>query len=281
MFLVIRLRKLIFLILILAFIPAMIIAAHTNNDEKIKVPVIMYHSILKSNPQSSKYIVSPEQLENDLKYLKDNGYTTVTVSDLIGYVYNDKPLPQKPIILTFDDGHYNNYYYAYPLMKKYNMKMIISVVGEYSQQFSENDGSNTNYSYLTWDEIAELQKSGYVEIQNHTYCMHSLNSTRIGCMKTADESVEQYQDFLYEDLSKLQTKMEETTGIAPTAFTYPFGKVCEYSYDVIKKLGFKASFSCNEGISEITKDPESMYLLKRYIRPPYTDSKEYFDKILQ
>ena len=240
----------------------------------------MYHSILKNNPDTSKYIVNPALLEKDLAYLKENGFTAITVKDLTDYVYNHKPLPEKPIMLTFDDGHYNNYHYAYPLMKKYNMKMVISVVGEYTEQFSKADSSNPNYSYLTWQQLEELHKSGYAEIQNHTYSMHTISSTRTGCMKSKGETIEDYQKLLYDDLSLLQNTLKNKTGIAPTAFTYPFGKISKYSYDIIKNLGFKASFSCEEGVSEISKDPQSLYLLKRFIRPPHTEPTEYFDRIL-
>ena len=280
MFLVVKFKKIaIYLLVVILTLPAVKLVAE-NKDDSVKVPIIMYHSILKHNPSNSGYIVSPEMLESDLLYLKNNGYTTVTVADLINYVYNNIPLPEKPIMLTFDDGHYNNLYYAYPLMKKYNMKMIISVVGDYTEQFSESDSSNPNYSYLTWNEIKELQSSGYVEIQNHTYSMHSIDANRSGCMKNKSETKEQYQQILYADLSKLQLKLQQETGTAPTAFTYPFGKVCTPSYDVVKKL-FKASFSCREGVSEITKNPECLYLLKRCIRPPDKSTTDYFDSILQ
>lgn len=279
MYLVVKLRNIIAYICITALLLCAAIAGHTK-EQAVKVPIIMYHSILKSNPQNSNYIVSPRILENDLAYLQKNGYTAITVNDLIDYVYNGGTLPEKPIMLTFDDGHYNNYFYAYPLMEKYNMKMVISVVGEYTDAFTENDDSNPNYSYLTWSQIEELQKSGYAEIQNHTYSMHSVNSKRSGCMINYGESVEEYQEKLYEDLSKMQNKLKQASGVDAYAFTYPFGKVCDYSFDVIKKLGFKASFSCAEGISEITLNPECLYMLKRYIRPPYTSSEEYFNRIL-
>ncbi len=279
MFFIFKLRKLIGLIIVLTLSLFLITIAYTT-DEKIKVPIIMYHSILKNNPDNSNYIVSPDLLEKDLVYLKENGFTAITVKDLTDYVYNNKPLPEKPIMLTFDDGHYNNYYYAYPLMKKYNMKMVISVVGEYTEQFSKADPSNPNYSYLTWHQLAEFQNSGYAEIQNHTYSMHNISQSRMGCMKSNEETVYEYQKLLYDDLNLLQTTLKSKTGTSPTAFTYPFGKISKHSYDIIKNLGFKASFSCEEGVAEITKDPQSLYLLKRFIRPPYTKTTDYFDKIL-
>lgn len=278
-FFVIKLKKIIVYLLTVTLVLCLCTTGHTK-DHKVKVPIIMYHSILKSNPQNSNYIVNPSTLESDLIYLKHNGYETITVKDLTAYVYDGKPLPKKPVMLTFDDGHYNNMYYAYPLMKKYNMKMVISVVGEYTDKFSDGEHSNPNYSYLTWEQIAELQNSGYVEIQNHTYAMHSITKERAGSMKAKYETKKQYQNELSKDLLKLQNKLKETTGTSPTAFTYPFGKISNDSAEIVKSLGFKASFSCAEGISEISKNPESLYMLKRYIRPPNIDSKEYFDKIL-
>lgn len=142
----------------------------------VKVPIIMYHSILKS--KSGDYIVSPETFEEDLQYIKEKGYTTIVISDLIEYVYNNTPLPEKPIIITFDDGYYNNYGYAIPLLKKHDMKAVISIVGEYTDTFSKTDEANLNYGYLRWIDIAKLVDEDTVEFQNHTYNLHKILNGR-------------------------------------------------------------------------------------------------------
>lgn len=282
MFFTVKLKNLILTFCILALLSGLTaVFASTQNSDCIKLPVLMYHSILKNNSESPKYVVTPSQLESDLKYLKENGYTAVTVEDLTAYVYDGKSLPDKPIMLTFDDGYYNNYYYALPLMKKYDMKMVISVVGKYTDTYSEGSDSNPNYSYLTWDQIKEMQKSGYVEFQNHTYNLHSIGAARNGCKKNRGESIEEYRKILIDDIGGMQKKMKMETGIVPAAFTYPFGGASEASFDVIKEMGFKASFSCSEGINEITHDKECLYMIKRFIRPSGLSSEKYFGKILK
>ena len=85
----------------------------TADTDSVKLPVIMYHSLLKDEKLQNDYTVSPTLFENDLKYLTENGYTTVVVNDLTDYVYGKKSLPEKCIMLTFDDGYYNNYYYDF------------------------------------------------------------------------------------------------------------------------------------------------------------------------
>lgn len=89
----------------------------TADTDSVKLPVIMYHSLLKDEKLQNDYTVSPTLFENDLKYLAENGYTTVVVKDLTDYAYGKKSLPEKCIMLTFDDGYYNNYYYALPLLE--------------------------------------------------------------------------------------------------------------------------------------------------------------------
>ena len=278
MFITVKLRNTACILVtsILLFCISFAFASNTQKQTKIRVPIIMYHSILKDNSASQKYIVTPAQLENDLKYIKSHGYETISMSDLISYVYDNKPLPEKPIILTFDDGYYNNLYYAYPLMEKYNAKMVISVVGKFTDTFSETDGSNPNYSHLTWDQINYLVKSDCAEIQNHTYNLHSISGKRYGCKKNSCESDAEYQNILKTDLKNMQDKLYEKTGYKPNTFTYPYGGISKSSLDTVKQLGFKASLSCNEGINEITHNPECLYELKRIIRPSGISSEEYF-----
>ena len=78
------------------------------DTDSVKLPVIMYHSLLKDEKLQNDYTVSPTLFENDLKYLTENGYTTVVVKDLTDYVYGKKSLPEKCIMLTFDDGYFYN-----------------------------------------------------------------------------------------------------------------------------------------------------------------------------
>lgn len=276
---VFKLAHILLFLFVLIFIFVLLFSfAFANSDEYIKVPIIMYHSILKDPARSNKYTITPAVLEEDLKYIKANGYETITISDLTSYVYDDKPLPPKPIILTFDDGHYNNYGYLYPLLEKYDMKAVISIVGSYTDKFSETNEANLNYSYLRWKDINELISSGRVEFQNHTYNLHDNTHGRIGAKKKNGESDDEYKKILEEDINKLQNEFKENTGYVPTCFTYPFGGISNSSLDIIKELGFKASLSCEEGINKITKNPNSLYLLKRYNRPSYVSTYNIFKK---
>ena len=276
---VFKLAHILLFLFILIFIFVLLFSfVFANSEEYIKVPIIMYHSILKDPARSNKYTITPAVLEEDLKYIKSNGYETITISDLTSYVYDDKPLPPKPIILTFDDGHYNNYGYLYPLLEKYDMKAVISIVGSYTDKFSETDEANLNYSYLRWKDINELISSGRVEFQNHTYNLHDNTHGRIGAKKKKGESDDEYKKILEEDINKLQNELKENTGYVPTCFTYPFGGISNSSLDIIKELGFKASLSCEEGINKITKNPNSLYLLKRYNRPSYVSTYNIFKK---
>ena len=276
---VFKLAHILLFLFVLIFIFVLLFSfAFANSDEYIKVPIIMYHSILKDPARSNKYTITPAVLEEDLKYIKANGYETITISDLISYVYDDKPLPPKPIILTFDDGHYNNYGYLYPLLEKYDMKAVISIVGSYTDKFSETNEANLNYSYLRWKDINELISSGRIEFQNHTYNLHDNTHGRIGAKKKNGESDDEYKKILEEDINKLQNEFKENTGYVPTCFTYPFGGISNSSLDIIKELGFKASLSCEEGINKITKNPNSLYLLKRYNRPSYVSTYNIFKK---
>lgn len=277
---VIHLSKiLLFLTLLVTLLTVGISIVIANSEDYIEVPIIMYHSILKDPSRSNKYTVTPTVLEEDLKYIKDKGYTTVTITDLISYVYDNKPLPENPIVLTFDDGHYNNYGYLFPVLEKYDMKAVISIVGSYTDKFTETDEANLNYSYLRWKDIKELMDTGRIEFQNHTYNLHSNTGKRIGTKKIKGETDEHYKNVLEEDILKLQQEFKENTNYIPQCFTYPFGGISNASLDIIKELGFKASLSCEQGINKLTKNPNSLYLLKRYNRPSYISTYNFFQKI--
>ncbi|NLD19921.1 MAG: polysaccharide deacetylase family protein [Clostridiales bacterium] len=249
----------------------------TTNSKEVELPVLMYHSLLKDPSRQNQYVVSPDLFEKDLKYIKDKGYTTVFMKDVIDYVEGKGKLPKKPIVITFDDGYYNNYYYAFPLLKKYNMKAVISVVGKMSDEFTNNPDENPNYSHLTWDHILEMHMSGHWEIQNHSYDCHTYTD-RNGVSQKKDETVTAYKDFLTSDIYHLQNKIAYVTGVAPNTFTYPFGAFSEKTDDVIKEMGFKATLGCTEGVSIIKKgEPQCLYKIKRHLRPPDKSSREFFD----
>ena len=254
-------------------------AGSIKTDER-EVLILMYHHILKDTSYHGKYVVSPSQFEEDLIYLKQNGYETVLIKDLIDFVYLKKELPQKCVVLSFDDGHLSNYHYIFPLIKKSNDKIVISVVGEYTDNATNTEDRNVAYSYLKWEDIKELDESGLVEIANHTYNFHNKNK-RMGIGSVTGETKEEYTKIINDDLEKLNKKIKDITGKEPLTFTYPFGKVVENSYDVIKKIGFKASLSCEEGINIIREnDKECLYMLKRYNRPAGISTKEFFKNIM-
>lgn len=254
-------------------------ARATESGRGIKLPILMYHSVLKDKSYQGVYVISPDSFEKDLQYLQKKGYTAVVMQDLLDYVNKKTPLPEKPVMITFDDGYYNNYLYAYPLIRKYKMKMVFSPIGYCTDQFSQKDADHANYSHCTWDEINEMMESGFVEIQNHTYNLHENKNGRLGAGMKRGESVGKYTSLLTEDLSKMQEEMKEHTGYTPTTFVYPFGAISNVSLPIVRQLGFHASLTCESRINYLTKDPNCLYGLGRYLRSGKTSTESYFKKI--
>lgn len=247
----------------------------------VKLPIIMYHNISDKSSKLGKYTILDKQFENDIKFIKDNGYTTITMSQLIDYVYNGTALPEKSIIITFDDGYESFYAYAYPILKKYEMCAVMSIVGKYTDMFTEEEDHNLDYSHLNWNQVKELNESGYVEIQNHTYNMHEITKTRRGCGIKKGESLEEYRNELFEDIGKLQTQLSEYIDFTPNTFAYPYGHISPESIDFIKEMGFKAAFTCTEQVNEIDRNPETLFHLCRFNRANGKSSSDFFSKIFE
>ncbi len=247
--------------------------------ESVSLPVLMYHSVLKNPSSAGTYVVSPETLENDLKYLKEHGYTAVLSEEVVNYVKNGGVLPEKPVMITFDDGHLNNLTYVVPLLEQYDMKAVISVVGSYTETAAERDDHNPNYAYFAWEEITACVESGRIEIGNHTYDMHNQKSRR-GAMKKRGESDAEYEQALGNDLMKTQTLLKEHCGIEPRIFTYPYGAVSNASLEIVKKLGFEMSLGCGEKVNTLTRgDPECLYQIGRFNRPSGISTDKFMEKL--
>ena len=173
----------------------------------------MYHHITENAKKSGAYTVTAKEFEDDLEYIKKEGFTPVNVKNLTDYVYAGIPLPQNPIMITFDDGFESFYTIAYPLLKNYNFKAVISVIGSASDKYSNIDDHNINYSNLTWEEIKAMSDSGYIEIQNHTYDLHgNKENSRKGMLAHKSESYDEYRNILTQDLLKLQFLIKEKVG---------------------------------------------------------------------
>lgn len=276
-------KKLIFSLCLIAFVFIVyrILCFNTVNAENDEVflPVIMYHSVYGYMPQD--YVITPEQLENDMKWLADNGYTSVTAQQIIDHTLNNYTLPQKSVLITFDDGFYNNLSVALPVLKKYKMHAVISIVGRFTDEYAENDPHSDSYSYLTWNDISELTDSGYVEFGNHTYDMHSAIGRRKGCSKMENESDDEYKSALTDDILKLQNEFSQHSHDKPLVFAYPFGCVSKESTDILKEIGFKMTFNCREKGNYITRDPDCLFEIFRYNRNGNYSTEEFMTKITQ
>ncbi len=270
------------LIIISMFFLSFVLFAGVKNDElseqkdSVLLPVLMYHSILKDGNMQNDYTVSPKLLENDLKYLKENGYTSVVVDDLINYVFYGKNLPEKCVMLTFDDGYYNNYYYAYPLLKKYGFKGVLSPIASESEKYTESGEISVTYGIVGKNELGEMYKSGVFEIQNHSYSMHSL-APRKGINIKPNENEEEYVNEITEDINKAQDYIESVTGKRAECFVYPFGAKSEITEQTVRKLGFVCTLTCTEKPNFITRDEECLFELGRYRR----DNGESISQLLK
>ncbi|HEY5575854.1 MAG TPA: polysaccharide deacetylase family protein [Clostridiaceae bacterium] len=183
------------------------------------VPVLMYHSIAveKGNP-----IRMPvEQFDKEMKYIKDQGYTTLTLKELYDYFENKVPIPDKSIVITLDDGYEDNYTAAFPVLKKYGLKATVFMV---------TTTIDVNPNCLTSAQLKEMDKAG-IEIESHTVTHRDLDSL------SYDEQLAELKDS--------KAALEKLLGRSVDYVAYPTGKYNDDTIKAVTAAGYKMAFTTN------------------------------------
>lgn len=254
------------------------------SDYTKKVPVLMYHHLDQDESKSGSVTVTPEKFRKDMEAVKNAGYQTVFLSDLIAYVDQGKELPEKPIVITFDDGYESNYLYAYPILKELGMKAAISVIGVSVGKDKYKDTGYTIIPHFGYEQAREMVTSGVIEIQSHSYNFHdhepyeTSETFRDGVLPKEGESEEEYIQTFREDYLKSKSLIEQNVPNQVTAYFYPFGKYTVLTEALLREMGNRVSITVQPGMNTIVKGlPQSLYGLKRYGVPTNLDTKQLLD----
>lgn len=203
-----------------------------------EIPILLYHHI-DWDSQNNSNIVTPNKLWQDLLLIKQLGYSPIFFQDLINAVEQDKPLPPKPIIISFDDGYQSNYNILYPMLQIFNFKANVNLIIDSINQAPHNP----EIVYLDWDKVKEMHYSGLVEFGVHTYRMHGPQ----GVMPNIDETVEEHEKRFSADLNKATTQFRDQLGFKPYIYSYPYGKGNDLTEELLHKRGYKVTLYTDGG----------------------------------
>lgn len=255
--------------------------AASIDQQEIKLPVLMYHHLLKDPARTGDYVITPTQFEQDLQCIKNQGYTTVSLQQIVDYYEKQQPLPEKPILITFDDGYETVHEYAFSLLQKYHMKAVVLIIGKYTDLYSGDVVKGLSYSHMNWEQLAHMQQSGLIEVGNHTYGLHSNDGGRKGIQKLNSESVQQYHQLLTEDIGSLNKEIIRELDTAVLGFAYPFGAYSPESNAILQELGFKVILTCEEKVNHLNPETHTqgdVILLNRFNRSGKYTTEEMFLK---
>lgn len=219
----------------------------------------MYHYISVPPPDADRYridlSVAPWNLDAQMAWLAENGYTTITLQELLYHLTLGWRLPEKPIILTFDDGYTDAYYNAFPILQKYGFGGTFFIITDYIIY--------GNPKHATWEQIIEMHNAG-MDIQSHSRSHPDLR----GQPET---------ELLWQILGSreaIEARMDKQVRF----FCYPSGRYDANTIRVLQQYGYWAAVTTEYGATHSTEDP---FTLKR-IRIRWTDSLEAFiEKVTQ
>ena len=250
-------------------------AAEPEREEQPLLPVVMYHHISRDSGKWNDYVVSTEEFRRDLAWLHANGWHSVGVRDLLAWYAGEAELPEKPFIITFDDGFESTLAYAEPLLAEYGFCGVVAVIGSVCEQFSQCGEHDPEISNLSWEDAAGLAQRGTIEVQCHTWDMHAA-WPRCGCQNRRGESASDYRAALTEDLERfLEGARVHGVDLVP-AIAYPFGAFTRETEKIASDEGFRIGFTCREQINVLDRDAGDMIRLGRYNRPHGADTGRFF-----
>ncbi len=259
-------RKMRWLAGTLALLALLSFRAPSAAQESVALPIVMYHDISRDPSALGPYVVSEAEFERDLQWLKAHGYETVGVQDLIDWENGEFVMPEKPCMITLDDGACSTAAYAEPLLARYGFRAVAAVIGSVCEQFSENGEADPELSNLSWEGARNMALRGTVEVICHSWDMHRL-SPRRGCAARKGESDADYRRALTDDLGRFLAE-SEARGIPLTpAIAWPFGAYSAAGTETVRALGFRAAFTCDERINRLSGAEEELLRLGRFNRP--------------
>jgi peptidoglycan/xylan/chitin deacetylase (PgdA/CDA1 family) len=200
---------------------------------EVIVPILLYHHIGIS-PTNSIYYVSPQEFDRQMVLLSGWGYRTISIQQIVDAIHHGSTLPNRPIILTFDDGSDSVFTTAMPIMQKYGFTGTAFIVYNYI-------GAGL---YMTGDQIKALHESGW-EIGSH-----SLSHVNLRQRPGKQE----------EEISSSKRRLEERLGFPIPVFAYPFGANDASSLRLVRESGYIAAVGLGEGVRQ---SAENIYYLYR------------------
>jgi peptidoglycan/xylan/chitin deacetylase (PgdA/CDA1 family) len=192
------------------------------------IPVLMYHMI--GEIQGNDAVLSEAHFREQMKFLKENDFHPISLQQLYDYMVNKKPVPIRPVVLTFDDGYKDTYTIVMPVMKEYGFKCTVFI-----PTYDADQGAR-----LTWDQIKEMKESG-IDIASHGYHHERLN--------------EMNGNTLADEINKSQEELKQQLGIKNEFFCYPYGGDNATAEAALKKAGIKLAFTMNPGWANYGENP--------------------------
>ena len=214
----------------LLLIITMLVTPLASADELINIPILCYHNLNPTVPGIMN--MTPQKLEAQLAWLKENGYTVIPLKNAVEYLQGTRPtLPAKAVVITADDGWESIYTYMLPLVKKYNIPVTLFI---YPSTISRGPHA------LTWNQLQALQQTGLFDIQGHTYWHPDFNQEKKRLTPAA------YEKFVHVQLVNSKRILENKLNKKITFLAWPFGIYDHQLEQAAQQAGYVMSFSIDD-----------------------------------
>ncbi len=206
-----------------------------------RVPVIMYHDIV---PKKQVFFdVTKKEFEQHLHRLQSSGVTPISIDQLVTHLRTGLPLPEKPVLLTFDDGYESAYQYVLPLLKQYNYPVAFAI-------YTLNIGKNTGRDHVTWDQLREMAANPLVTIMAHSVT-HPNDLTVLP------------DDKLRTEVMESKHLLETQLGIPISYFVYPAGKYDSRAENLVQEAGYEAALTMSDSEDRFAGESKNLLAINR------------------
>lgn len=253
----------------LCVLVAVVAVPRTPAAQTADVAILMYHAFTENEAETSSVCTLASEFERQLSALRDAGYTSVGYADLIEFVNGKGKLPEKPLLISIDDGYQNNLDLAAPLLEKYGFCANIAVIGVSIGHTTYKDTDIPIMPHFSLEDARPWIKRGVLTVTTHSYDMHQIaavdgNDCRRGVLQMPSEAEPDYIAALTQDYTHAQEQLAGLPGKVLPVFTYPFGAYSELSERVLQEQGVQVTVTIADGANRLVKgEPETLRLLRR------------------